>query len=155
MIRNLVSCIGKSSYYSTSRILAGEEHRTGFSRGACHLPAPANENGESNAKFYFAFPGGDPSDRPRRYFYSNFARSVLLSRGSSARPALERKEAGGRIMRAEVVRPLARSLAGSLVLVLVRPNAVNSICSRPYLTRALGRACKSPGAIDIPLTAAK
>lgn len=150
MIRNLVSCIGKSSYYSTSVFSPGRTSY-GFSRGACHLPAPANENGESNAKFYFAFPGGIPRTGRDGIFIQ-----ISLDPSSSQEAPREtgaREERGGRrIMRAEVVRPLARSLAHSW---LVRPNAVNSICSRPYLTPALGRACKWPGAIDIRLTAAK
>lgn len=117
VIRNLVSCIGKSSYYSTSVFSPGRTSY-GFSRGACHLPAPANENGESNAKFYFAFPGGIPRTGRDGIFIQ-----ISLDPSSSQEAPREtgtREERGGRrIMRAEVVRPLARSLAHSCSFALM------------------------------------
>lgn len=107
MIRNLVSCIGKSSYYSTSVFSPGRTSY-GFSRGACHLPAPANENGESNAKFYFAFPGGIPRTGREGIFIQISLDPSSSQEAPRERPALERKEAGVALCEP---KSFARSLA--------------------------------------------
>lgn len=120
VIRNLVSCIGKSSYYSTRipvRIL-----RSSFFPRVPSLRAPPN------VKFYFASRG---NLRPvaRRYFYSNFSRSVLSK--FLARPAVLSKGAGIALCQVEVT-PLVRSNAPQLrkfylLLVLTPREAVGRL----------------------------
>lgn len=84
VIRNLVSCIGKSSYYSTRIPVA-----------RCPV-FPLSPHGSSFLTSSFILPPGGDLGRPvaRRYFYSNFSRS---SRSSSRDPPLLRR-GGHRIM---------------------------------------------------------